>query len=144
MMIFIIPFIGAVIFELIGILWHGPIFGNAYMKAMGISTDPSSLDKKKMLKLMLVDGFLSYVFLFGFLMLMLQNIAYSSNPYLSGLFFALVFFVFFVLPQKGAAALWSGRGAKDSWKLFGIGAGYILIAMLATTPIMIFLLTKLV
>lgn len=136
--IFVLPLIGAAVVTVLGSIWYGPLFSKAYMQAMGI-TGPVNMDsaRKDMMIRMVIDFLMTFVMLFGFLTLM--NLAFAGT-YTAALVFASLFWVFIVMPQKASNAIWSGRGKRDSWVLFFLGAGYSLLSFLIVAPLFIWLI----
>ncbi len=136
--IFILPLIGAVLVTVFGALWYGPLFGKAYMNAMGV-TPPADMQsaKKGMMVGMILEFLMNFIMFFGFLTLM--NLAFAGT-YSAALVFALLFWFFVIMPQKGSNAIWTGKSTKSNWVLFGLGAGYSLISFVIVAPLFIWLI----
>jgi len=135
--IFLLPLVGAVIVTVIGTLWYGPIFGKAYMRAMGVNPEMAPANKKGMIGKVVLDFVMTFILLFGFLNVM--NFAYAGT-YSAAFIFALLFWFFIVMPMKASSAIWSGRDNKSSWTLFGLGAGYSLVSFAIAGPLFIWLI----
>ncbi len=140
--IFILPFVGAIVATALGALWYGPLFGKQFMRAMGINPEVVAMNpqaaKKDMMIRMGLEFVTTFIMFFGFLTLM--NLAYAGT-YSAALIFALLFWFFILMPNKATGALWSGRNARDSWALFGMGVGYSLVSFAIIAPLFILLLS---
>lgn len=110
----------------VGAIWHGPLFGKAYMRAIGadLNMPPEKMAEiqKKMWQLYLLQ----------FILVVLQ--VYVLWFYLVGavdvmtpLSNALWIWLGFLLPTVGGQWMWSARPRKLAWTGFFISAGYNLV-----------------
>ncbi len=132
--IFILPLIAAVVATILGMIWFGPLFGNHYMRVMGINPEMALANKKSMMPKMLLDFVLSFVMFLGLLMIL--NIA-QAGSYGAALIFTLLFWGFIMLPTKASSVIWSNKTTKDAWVLFGLTAGYSLITFVVSAVLFI-------
>ncbi len=122
--------ISAVASMVIGSIWYGPLFGKAFMSAMGMDTW-SPEQQAKMKKAMAVTYLLQFIaslvmfYVFAWIMGGLNQMSVMG-----GLLSALWVWVGFVVPIKLGEALWGGN-----MTLFRLGIGNMLVTMLAAGAI---------
>lgn len=124
---------GAVASMIVGFVWYGPLFGKKWGKVMDMKM-PENLTKSEMMamqKQMIPHYALNFVVSFvqyyalGFFAALIGGLTISG-----ALLYAVFVWVGFTMPIQAGAAIWSGKSKKDSWTMFGLTAGYQLIALL--------------
>jgi hypothetical protein len=115
MSLFLLALVAAVASFIFGALWHMPLFGKIWARALGMDV-PAKHDMKPMYGRMVINFIASYImaciaflFLFNF----------SAFTLVDSFMVFGVIFVGFVLPQQVTTNLWNGRPTKDAFKLFG-------------------------
>jgi Protein of unknown function (DUF1761) len=116
----------------IGFLWYGPLFGNAWMKEMGVAPDfkPDPALLKRAMTLMIVGAILTAVALACGIAIgrpSTWKAGADTAPAIHGLCAALFAWAGFYVPMLLGSVAWENR----SWKWFGINAGYHFAALLA-------------
>lgn len=124
--IFILPLVGAAIMTVLGFIWYGPLFGKPYMAAMGMNPENTNPDRKSIIVTTAIEFVMSYVLLFGFLILM--NLTQSAT-YPAALTTAALFWLFFMVPQKASSVLWTPMDNRRKWIIFGLNASYSLVSI---------------
>jgi phosphoglycerol transferase MdoB-like AlkP superfamily enzyme len=115
----------------IGLMWYGPLFGTAWMREMDMAPDfkPDAALLKRSLLLMIVSALLTAVVLACAIEVIRpsswQAGADAAN-FVYGLIAAALAWIGFYVPMLLGGVAWENR----SWKLFGINAGYHLLALL--------------
>lgn len=141
--IFLLPFAAAIVATIVGMVWYGPLFGKFYMQVMGVSPELAEINKqnnkKDMMKRVGIDFVMSFILFLGFLTLM----SYFVGTALVAVKFAVVFWLFIIMPNKATSAIWSNKSNKDSWMLFGLTAGYSLVIFLIVAPMFVGLMNLL-
>ncbi len=127
----------AVAHIIIGFLWYGPMFGNAWMKEMGMAPDfkPAPTLLKRSMLLMIVGATMTCVVLACAVELSRPATPAAGDDTpdaVYGLVVALGAWIGFYVPVLLGGVAWENR----SWKLFGINAGYHLVALLAAGMIL--------
>ena len=122
--------VAAIASMVIGSVWHGPLFGNRYMQAMGM--DSWSEEKKAEMKKCMKQA---YVWQFIASLLMIYVLACfmwltNQMTILGGLTVAFWAWIGFVVPVKLSEALWGGKMI-----LFWIGIGNMLVTLLVAGAI---------
>lgn len=120
----------------IGFLWFGPVFGNAWMSSMGM-TMPSAEERKKMGGKMMKSAFIAFVAAlitaYGFIHALTYADAYlSASGVSAGLTGGFWNWLSFMMPVVLGAVLWEGK----SWKWWCITAGYYLVNLLVMGAIL--------
>lgn len=121
----------------IGLLWYGPLFGNAWMKEMAMPADfkPEVSVLKRSLLLMLGGALITSVAMAYAIALCrtssVMAAAQLSNVML-GIVVACVAWLGFYVPMLLGAVAWESR----SWRLFGINAGYHGLSLLVSGVIL--------
>lgn len=115
----------------IGMIWHGALFGKMYMRAIGAKDyTPEEMKEaqKKMMPAYLVQ-FVLVVFQAWILSLYIGG----SISVISPMSNALWIWAGFVLPTVAGQWMWSARPRKLAWQGFFISAGYnfVLFAVFA-------------
>jgi hypothetical protein len=113
---------------IIGSIWHGPLFGKETMRLMGSETMTPE-QKEKMRKQMWGMYFLQFVLSIVTIAILDLFIMHWSGM-ASGLGVALLVWFGFVMTSYASGALWSGKSASDSWKMFFIGTGGQLVTFI--------------
>lgn len=135
---FLLPLIGAMVVTVLGAVWYGPIFGKQYQMIMGVTPEMMAVDpmanKKNMRINMVIELVMNFIMFFGFFIIM--DMA-SAGTYSAALIFGSLFWLFIIMPNKASGAIWSGKGRKNTWTLFGIGAGYSLVSFLLVAVLFI-------
>ncbi len=118
----------AVVFFIIGFIWHGPLFGKIWARAMGMDMNSMTPEQKKEMQKKMWPAYI------------LQLILSIVTAYVLAVFIgsgiggalAIAFWLWlgFSMPMAASAALWSGKSKSASWKLFFITAGYQLVTLL--------------
>lgn len=123
---FIAIVLSAIASMVIGSIWYGPLFGKAFMKAMGMdkwSEQRKAEEKKKMGKMYLIQFLASVLMFYVVAMLVLKLDMMSVS---GGMMVAFWAWLGFVVPVKLGDAIWGG-----SMTLFWLGAGNMLLTLLA-------------
>jgi hypothetical protein len=121
----------------IGFLWYGPLFGKAWAKEAGMSTDCKP-DRKVFLRaitLMIIGTFLTvYVLAHGVEVWRPSTWNAGTDASNATYGFLAPFFVWvgYFVPVLLSSVAWENR----SWKLFAINAGYYFVALLAAGMIL--------
>lgn len=129
MSLILITFIAAVIGQLIGWVWHGPLFGKQYGHAMGMPVDS---DKKVGFRDMAWQLGLNFVAMIAYAFV-LFNLLGAFGAFTVGAVLRTggIVFVGFILPLVTTNVLWNGRPVKSQWMLFGISFGYQAVVLIA-------------
>ena len=127
MSLFLLALIGSIIYAVVGFVWHGPIFGRAWGKALGMKESDMVMDtaaKRGMYIRIAIGLVANYIMSFVLFFLALNFRVVTLGQ--AALFFAIIF-VGFIVPHQISTNLWNGRPTKDALKLFSISFGYQLI-----------------
>lgn len=140
MSIYLLSLIAAIVAQIMGTIWHMPLFGRIWGKSIGyeMPTDPE--ERKKGNKMMIVPliinfagnyatSFVLYLILAGFG-------AFAASP---AIITALVIFSGFFLPMAAGAVMWRGYSVKNQWIQFGINAGFQLINLVVMALLFVWL-----
>ncbi len=110
----------------IGATWHGPLFGKAFMRALGadmnMSPEKMAEIQKKMWQLYILQ-FVLVVFEAWILSLYIGGSLSVMTPMSN----AIWIWAGFVLPTVAGQWMWSPRPRKLAWQGFFISAGYNLV-----------------
>jgi hypothetical protein len=131
MSFFIIAIIAAVVSLIFGWLWHGPILGKPYGKALGMPASGPSEEQKKFMKKSM-PWYLLINFAMSFLMAMVVYLIFSFVGMLGAtkgsiFILAAILFVGFSLPLVTITTIWNGRSPKSQAVTWGISMSYHLI-----------------
>jgi hypothetical protein len=123
-----------VIAIILGTLWYGPLFGNAWMKILGIKKEAMT---DKMKKRMMMSYTLMAIGSFVMTMVLAHSVefgmAYTKTYGIAGgLMAGFWSWLGFVAPVKMGDQLWGGK----PWKLFCIEGGYYLVLLLITGSVL--------
>jgi fatty acid desaturase len=124
MSLIILAIIAAVASQIIGAIWHMPLFGKKWGMAMGM-TEAQMATMKPSMKDMSIRLALNYVanFLMAFATyLILANFGAGTIPQV--LIITAVIFVGFAFPFILIGTLWNGRPVKSEITTFLISIGY--------------------
>ncbi len=122
---------------IIGFLWYGPLLGRAWMREMGMAPDhkPNPAAMKRSMIVMIVGAFLTAIVL-AYSVAVWRPSTWNAGTDAADAYygFASAFFTWigFYVPVLLGSVAWESK----SWKLFGINAGYYLIALLAAGMIL--------
>lgn len=121
----------------IGFLWYGPLFGNAWMKEMGVAPDfkPELAVLKRAMLLMVVGAVLTTLVLACCIEISRPTTWKAGDDAPSALYgigAALLVWTGFHLPMLLGGVAWEAR----TWKWFGINAGFHLATLLAAGTIL--------
>jgi len=113
---------------ILGSIWYGPLFGNAWMKLAGIKKpEKITLEIKKMM----IRSY-GLMFLVSLIMvfvvsneLQFAGLAIENVGLIPVVIFACFQWLGFVVPSTIGSVLWEGR----SWKLWFLNAGYTLVQL---------------
>lgn len=110
----------------IGMIWHGALFGKMYMRAIGadmnMSPEKMAEIQKKMFPIYLMQ-FVLVVFQAWILSLYIGGSISVMTPMSN----AIWIWAGFVLPTVAGQWMWSARPRKLAWQGFFISAGYNLV-----------------
>ncbi len=120
----------AIVFFIIGFIWHGPMFGKAYMKAMDLHMDMTPEQKKAMQKKMMPTYILQIVLSFITVYVLAHFIKVGVAGGTSAVGIAFWIWLGFLMPLAAASAMWSGKPKNSAWMLFFITAGYNLVTII--------------
>ncbi|TMM30569.1 DUF1761 domain-containing protein [Polaribacter aestuariivivens] len=145
---FYIFFLAALVPMIVGFIWYGPLFGNAWMQQMGFTKE--SLEGTNMVKTLIISYILSVLIAFALMPMVIHQMgvystlagdpgfneqtgeAYSYfenfvatysdrfRTFKHGAFHGVLFGVFLIMPILGIQALFE----KKSFKYIAINAGY--------------------
>lgn len=123
--------VSAVVSIVIGSLWYGPLFGKAFMKAMGMNewSEEKKAAMKKSMGLSYVLQVVASLVMFYVLARFMVGMDQMSVQ--GGLMTALWVWVGFVLPLNLGDAVWGGK-----WILFRINSGNMLVTLLVVGAIL--------
>ena len=122
----------------IGSLWYGPLFGKTWAKAMGFAgMEPSGGEIARAMGLNILGTFLmAYVLAHEVVVWRPStwNAGADAAPAVYGFFAAFFVWLGFIVPilLNGVAF------ERKSWKVFGIGAGYQALSLVAMAMILSF------
>lgn len=131
MSFFIIALIAAVVSQIFGWLWHGPILGKPFGRALGMPESGPTDEQKQFMKKSMI-WYLMVNFAMNFIMAVVTYLIFSfvymlgASPASSFILAALVF-VGFVIPLVTITTIWNGRSTKSQLTTWGISMGYYLI-----------------
>ena len=113
---------------ILGSIWYGPLFGNAWMKLAGIKK-PEKITPE--IKKMMIRSY-GLMFLVSLIMafvvsneLQFAGLAIENVGLIPVVIFACFQWLGFVVPSTIGSVLWEGR----SWKLWFLNAGYTLVQL---------------
>jgi hypothetical protein len=117
----------------LGFAWYGPLFGKAWMKAMGHSTETMKPGQNEMTKIYSITFVLSLVTAYVLAHAMFLSENFFHYPMLStGLITAFWMWLGFVLPLQVGDVFFGGR----KWSAFKINASYQLVNLLVMGAIL--------
>ncbi len=119
--------VSAIVSMVIGGVWYGPLFGKQFQAASGMDQWPAekkAAEKAKMGKLYAMQAVASLVMFYVLAMFV------DQTGSVGGLTVAFWAWLGFVVPTQLGSAIWGG-----SMKLFWIGAGNMLVTLLAAGAI---------
>ncbi len=112
--------VAGILAMVLGALWFGPLFGNLWMKIIGINAK----DKKAREEMQKSAGPLYFIqFLLTLLQIGILYYTLDSLPFGSALKFTALIYIGFIIPILAANAMWNNDSAKVSWSRFLIQAG---------------------
>lgn len=128
----IVPIIIAVVaMHIIGFIWYGPLFGKQWMRVIG--KDPANKEEmdraKKGMGITYALNILFTVMQCVALAIVIGAFEVINAP--QGMWIAVLMWLGFVIPYEGAMAIFGGKPRPLSIKMFFIGIGYRLLALLA-------------
>ena len=105
----------------IGSLWYGPLFGNAWAKIIGADMQDSEARKK-------MQQSAGPLYFIQFLLVLFQAsiLAYlmGTTSDMAALKYALLAWAGFVMPTVAGSCMWNNESSKISWSRFWIQIGY--------------------
>ena len=150
---FLVPFLAALVPMIIGFIWYGPLFGNAWMKTMGFTKE--SLKGTNMIKTLLISYILSVLIAFALIQMVIHQMGVFSalagdvgfnektgeaftyfqdfltnygdrfRTFKHGAFHGVLYGLFFAMPILAIQALFE----KKSFKYVAINAGYWIVTL---------------
>jgi hypothetical protein len=150
---FIVLFLAALVPMVIGFIWYGPLFGNAWMAQMGFTKE--SLEGTNMVKTLIISYILSLLVAFALVQMVIHQMgAFSTlagdpgfneqtgeafayfqdfatkygdrfRTFKHGAFHGVLYGVFLIVPILGTIALFE----KKSFKYVAINAGYWIVTL---------------
>lgn len=120
----------AIVLQVLGFVWYGPIFGKKYGALINMpapsqmTSEANKAFHKRMIPTYIINFVLSLVTIFVYLIF----VQVLGAP----MMVALLVWLGFVMPIEAGVAMWSGKPRKQAWQLFGITAGYQLLAFVVT------------
>ncbi|HWC57888.1 MAG TPA: DUF1761 domain-containing protein [Candidatus Paceibacterota bacterium] len=119
--------LAVVVFQVIGFVWYGPLFGKWWRRIVGASLEGVSSGEEKarharMIPTYLLNLLASLVFILGYVVVV-------HTSFLPPLAVTIVVYFSFILPLLAQNALWSGKPRTYTWRMFLIQAGYQLLAI---------------
>lgn len=131
--LFILPLIAAIVAVGLSFVWYGPLLGKQYAIIKGI--DGTGM-KSGMLVKMILELVFNYITFLGFLLIMS---VFQAVVIKSAIIFSIVFWLIIVAPMIASEAVWSGKGAMNSFKLFLIKGGVSLISFVVSAILFVLL-----
>ncbi len=124
--------VAAVASMVVGSIWYGPLFGKAFMSAMGAdkwSPEERQAKMGKAMTMTYVVQFIASVVMFYVLAWVINGLGQGSL--MGGLKAALWVWIGFIIPVKLGDALWGGKRT-----LFWLGIGNMLVTLLVAGAIL--------
>lgn len=116
----------ALVMQIVGFVWYGPLFGKAYAKVVGLpaASEMSKGENKAWMKKMIPTYVTSFVLniLTVWVLIGFVGSAVVYTP--AVLLLTVLIWLGFVMPVVAAGAMWSGKPRPLAWKMFWITAGY--------------------
>lgn len=120
--------IAIVVFQVLGFIWYGPIFGKTWARVIGMSFDHLSAEEKKAMQKKMIPTYILN-FVCSIVFILFYGFAFYASL-LTSFGLGLVVYVGFLLPILAQNALWSGKSRKLTWHMFLIQAGYQLLSVI--------------
>ncbi len=108
---------------ILGFIWHGPLFGKAYMRAAGIDANMSP-EKMKEIQKKMWQLYISQFILVALEAYILWHYVLGSIDVMTPMSNAWWIWLGFVMPVIAGQWMWSARPRKLAWNGFLISAGY--------------------
>jgi hypothetical protein len=126
-----IALIAAVASQVLGWLWHGPLFGKYWTKAIGALQPDGTAKMVKGFGWMLLINFIANILLAcGFYIF----IGLLGGPVFGRTF---LFVLFLLVPFMAISLLWNGRPPRDQVTMAGISLGYHVVNLLFWTLLLL-------
>lgn len=122
-----------VVAMIVGTLWYGPLFGNAWKRMMGFTDE--SMKAMKMSPVGAVVGMLVLSLLLNYVLahvIQLSGSHFGSVDVMRGITTAFWLWLGFAVPFTAGSYLWEGK----SWKLWAFNALYYLVTFVAAGAIL--------
>lgn len=127
--------VNAVIFQIIGFIWYGPLFGKKMAELLGMppasamTSEENKEFQKKMIPTYITQFLLAVitVFFIGYFI----DIAFHLSPFLS----AFYIWLGFMLPFNIGSELWSGKTRKHIIEATLLNGGYNLVVVMVAALI---------
>jgi hypothetical protein len=112
---------GAIISMVVGALWYGPLFGNVWMKIIGV--DASDIEERKKMQKGAGPLYGVQFVLTLFQVLVLAHLI-ADTTRVGGIERALWICAAFVIPTLAGAVMWTTEAPKMKWTRFLVQGGY--------------------
>ncbi len=128
--------VGAVAINVIGFIWYGPLFGKVWGNIIGMppasemSENENKDFQKKMGPVYLLNFFFSIWTAYVISFYVAGWTSAGTTDITNGIMNAFWIWIGFLVPVLAGSAMWSGKSKKDSWKMFGLTAGYYLVSFI--------------
>jgi Protein of unknown function (DUF1761) len=140
--------VGAIVTVLamgIGMVWHGPLFGDTWARIVGMKTmkEMTPEEKKACQKGMGPTYALQIVAtLTQFSLISFFGVFVGRLNLFGTVIFYCLLWLAFVVPLMAGGSLWAGLSRKQAWQKFMIGAGYQLVCFLIAAVVWAFVFPK--
>jgi len=122
--------VSAIVMQVIGFVWYGPLFGKAWMRLMGFA----DADKEKMKKKASTGYFVMFVTSLIMIYVLKHFVIYAgAHDVAGGMKVAFWLWFGFIAPVQLGAVLWDGKPTK----LFALNTLYHLISLLVVGAILV-------
>ena len=130
---FLAVLVVAVVDMVLGSIWYGPLFMNAWGRIIGVDMNSMTPEKKKEMQKKMWPTYLLNFVLALLTAYVLAKFIYMSAPVpgaSGGMMIAFWIWLGFLMPMAAGASMWGGKPKKLAWQMFWITAIFQLIAAL--------------
>lgn len=120
--------IAAILAQVIGYVWYGPLFGRIWTDIHGLRAEDTKPKMVKNMPLYLTLNFLGNLAMSSALFLFLR--LFSITTFAGAFPLALTFLIGFVIPMTINASIWNGKPKNLQWKHWLISTGFYLVTFI--------------